>query len=1061
MKVENTKIKIKQLPKIQKMKKYSLFFVIAFLISSLSFAQPWMKNIPKEKMETNDVNFYDIQKAFNEYWEGKEIEKGKGWKQFKRWEYFMEQRVYPDGEFPSYKLWEEYQKIRAKQKNKTFAGNWSSLGPFTVPNTFTNPDVLVGAGRLNCISFHPTDPNIMWVGSPSGGVWKTINGGESWETTTDDLVAIGVSDIAVNPDNPDILYVATGDGDASDTYAIGILKSTNGGETWETIFDIEYESGLYFRRILINPYDPDVIIATSNDGIIRTDDGFSSYSTVVSGHFKDLEFKPGDPNTLYSTTYNYYGNAKVYKSVDGGSTWSVSSSGMSTSNVNRIELAVTPADPNIVYALCCSSIDNGFHDLYVSNDNGDTWSDATNTTKNLLGRNYNGQDSGGQGWYDLALAVSPENENEIYVGGINTWKTSNGGDTWEINTFMFDYVNDNHVHVDMHMFAYSPFGVLFSANDGGIYKTSDGGESWIDITSNMQILQIYRFGCDPNNPDLVVTGNQDNSTILRNGSDWGMLFGGDGMECIIDYTDSDIIYGSSQYGNLYKTIDGGYNVTYVTPPDAPSGSWITPYVMHPDNHNTLIAGYDAVYKTTDGGSSWTTISPVLAASSKLRALTYAPSYSNYIYTSSYTNMWKTDDGGHNWVNISSGLANYYITYIEVSSYDQNLLWVTLSNFVNGEKVYKSEDGGETWENYSEGLPDLPMNCIEYENSSNHALYAGCDIGVYYRNGEMSEWISFNDELPNVIVNELEIHYETGKVRAATYGRGLWESDLYLDTTLPAFPMFIVPENLIYSGEFVDFRDYSYGDPTSYLWTFEGGTPETSTAESLSVQYNSSGVFDVTLEVSNEYGSNIVIKEDYITVEPNIICDFDADVTNGDAPMEVTFTDDSEGDILSWLWNFGDEETSTEQNPVHIYNIPGTYDITLTITDIYDEVSEMKSGFITVNSTLVSEFTASPVIGPVPLMVNFADNSTGDITSWSWNFGDDATNTDQNPVHTYESSGVFSVELTVSNGIYDITETKTDFITIWPVGVDEVGNNSLVSIYPNPGDGIVNLLFSQT
>ncbi|NOZ46790.1 MAG: PKD domain-containing protein [Chlorobi bacterium] len=1042
------------------MKKLFLL-LFAFSIVTLLNAQPWLKNIPAEKLNNQTYNFYDIQKAFNQYWDGKEIERSKGWKQFKRWENFMEPRVYPTGNFPQNIMWTEYQKLKNTQTNKTITGDWAYIGATDVP-TDINYGGNLGVGRVNCIAFHPTSPDTIWVGAPAGGFWKSTNGGQSWITTTDDLASIGVSAIAVNPNNTNEIYIATGDGDASDTYSVGILKSMDGGETWTSVLDISYESSYIFRKLLINPQNPQIMIAASNSGILRTTDGWDSYSTVQSGHFKDLEFKPGDPNIVYAAKFDYYGNSNIYKSTDGGENWNASSTGLSTGNINRIELAVTPASSNVVYALCSNASNSGFNGLYKSEDSGDSWTKIDmNLSRNLLGWDTGGNDSGGQGWYDLSLAVSPTNSDEIYVGGVNIWKTTNGGYNWSLNAHWYGGGGAEYVHADIHMLAFSPAGNLFAVNDGGVYKTTDGGENWNDISAGLQILQIYRIGNDANNPNIVLGGCQDNGTMMRNGTTWNGVIGGDGMDCLIDYENSDIMYGEYYYGAIQKSINGGSSFYNISPSGA-SGAWVTPYVIHPNNHNTLLAGYKDVYQTINGGQTWSTISSNLTGGSTINVVKYAPSNPNYIYVSSGTNVWRTTNSGDSWTNISSGLPGYYISDVEISSIDPDNIWVSLSTFVNGQKVYKSTNGGTNWTNYSDGLPNVPANCLEFFANSNDAIYLGTDLGVFFRNSNLDSWTPFNNGLPNVVIDELEIQYSVAKIRAATYGRGLWESDIYIDSAAAPSPNFIASATSITPGEAIDYRDLSFGTVTSWNWFFEGGTPETSTdASPAGIVYNEGGRFDVTFVVGNEFGTDTLVKENFISVITPLSVGFTSEIIEGDAPLEVAFADSSVGQINNWLWDFGDGTTSTEQNPVHIFQIPGTYSVSLTVSDDFNSLTETKTDYISVQSTLNADFTASPVSGNVPLTVSFGDNSTGEITSWDWNFGDDSTSNIQNPTHIYQEEGWFTVELTVSNGIYGETKTKTDYIGIWALNSEELNENDFVSIYPNPAKGIFNIIFSNS
>lgn len=733
-----------------------------------------MESLKKEK-----PTFYEIQDAFNKYWEGKKIEKGKGWKQFKRWEYFMEPRVYPTGNIPSPAiLFNEWNKEKASKKSTPSilsSATWTLLGPSQIP-------VGGGSGRLNCLLFDPNNTNTIWVGAPAGGLWKTTDAGSTWSTNTDLLSSLGISDIAIDPANTNIMYIGTGDGDANDTYSVGVLKSTDGGATWNTT-GLSWATNQVrtIRRLLLHPANTNILLASSNNGIYKTTDGGANWTQVQTYAARDMEFKPGDPSIIYATTEGY-----IYKSTDTGDNWSLLSSGLPpSSSVSRIALAVTDADANTVYALCANSTDYGFYGLYKSTDAGVNWS-LMSSSPNLLGWEIDGSDAGGQGWYDLALAVSPLNANTVYVGGVNIWKSTDGGSTWTINAHWYGGGGNPYAHADQHSIEFLPGSgtTLYTANDGGLFTSSDGGASWTDKSAGLQIMQFYKLGSSATNSNIIVGGSQDNGTNKYNSGTWSEILGGDGMECIVDYNDANTIYAELYYGDIHKSTDGG--ITFNTIAPSSNGSWVTPYVMHPSNSQILYAGYDEVYKTTDGGSNWIVLTSGLTGGTTLRSMSIAPSDGNVVYTATQTDLYKTTDGGSNWIDITSNLpvSNASITYSTVHSTDPQTVWVTFSGYSSGEKVFETTDGGTTWTNISGTLPNIPVNCIVYENGSADALYIGTDLGVYYINDNLTDWVAYNDDLPNVIVNELEIQYSIDKIRAATYGRGMWESDLYTSPTFP-------------------------------------------------------------------------------------------------------------------------------------------------------------------------------------------------------------------------------------------------------------------------------------
>ena len=837
-----------------------LILIIFSIFSESLFSQAWLKGIEESKKASGQsMNFYDVQNAFNSYWADKKIEKGKGWKQFKRWENFMEPRIYPEGNLTLPDLWTQWEE-NLKNSNSN-SSSWSALGPFTIPEKLSG-EGKAGMGRINSIAFHPSNQNIFYVGSPSGGLWKTVNGGLSWTTTTDKLNSIGVSDIAIDPGNPDLIYIATGDGDAGDTYGIGILKSLDAGQTWnKTKIEMGQSSLVYYRRIIINPDNTNILLASSNKGIYRTEDGFATFSIVKTGNFKDIEFKPGDPSVVYATEYSSSGYAKVYKSINGGQSFTEIMSGLSTAdNVNRIELAVSPANPNYIYALCSNASNDGFFGLFKSVDAGAKWTRVyASSKKNLLGYSTSGKDLGGQGWYDLAMAVNPESISEVFVGGINIYKSVDGGSEFNLNTHWIGGGEITYVHADQHMLSFNPLNnYLYACNDGGLYFSKDKGDTWTDISNGLNILQIYKISASTNTENFFLTGNQDNGSYRNIDGLWEEVNGADGMECWIDPSNDSILYTSIYYGSLYKSTDKGNTFSFITPPNAWNAAWIAPFLISHKDPKHLFAGYTDVFKSYDRGESWHQISYGLSGSSQLRSLAIAPMDENYIYTATYNRLFVTKNGGANWKDLSSGLPAKAITSITVSPNDPLKVWITHSGYQAGKKVSYSEDGGNTWTNYSVGLPNVPANILIYQKFSNQILYLGTDIGVFFRNAQMSAWEPYNNNLPNVIINDFDIQYKQKRLVAGTYGRGLWTSPLADADNAPLFAEIIAPARYICVNDSYEFSARISSPFDSIVWGFPDNIPsQTKTInEPVSVKFGVTGQKTIDLSI---YRSGDVFK----------------------------------------------------------------------------------------------------------------------------------------------------------------------------------------------------------
>lgn len=746
---------------------------------SLAFAQPWMNGLS----ESGGSNFYDIQRSFNRYWEGKDhTEKGRGWKAFKRWEWFWEQRVYPSGEFPNpMQLYNETQRMAATRgkSNKVLTGTWTEMGPSQSVGGYS------GLGRVNCVRTAPANSNIIYVGTPAGGLWKSTNAGTTWTTNTDELPSLGVTDVVIDPTDPNIIYIATGDGDGGDTYSVGVMKSTDGGTTWNlTGLNWTTSLGRTINRLLMHPSDPNILLAAGT-GIYKTTNGGTTWTQPHASSHKDMEFKPGDPTVVYAST----GGGTIRRSTNTGDTWTNLSGGLPTTSLGRVALGVTPTNPEYLYALYASNASN-FRGFYRSTNSGTAWEEMA-TTPNILGYEPDGSGTSGQGSYDLAITVSETDANQVFIGGVNNWRTDDGGYSWNIISMWYGGTGIPEVHADQHDWYTVPgTSTRYVGNDGGIYRTTNDGMSWTWLGNGLKTTQLYKLGLSATNANVIIAGAQDNGTKVRqSGGTWIDAIGGDGMESAVDYTNANIMYGTLYYGDIFRSANGGSSFSVISNPVTESGAWITPFALHPTTPTTIFAGYVNVWKTTNSGSTWAVISSI--GSGTLRNLVIAPSNPQVIYISRSSTLRRTTDGGTTWPVISTPTGAATVTALAIHPTNPDVVWATSSGYSAGNKVWKSTNGGTGWTNISGTLPNVPANTIVYQNSSPDRVYVGTDIGVYYRDLNTPGWQDFNTGLPNTVISELEIQYSSGKIRAATYGRGIWESPIIANSLLASTPDSIV------------------------------------------------------------------------------------------------------------------------------------------------------------------------------------------------------------------------------------------------------------------------------
>ncbi|MBL7748196.1 MAG: T9SS type A sorting domain-containing protein [Chitinophagaceae bacterium] len=726
-----------------------LSLTLLLLAASCSFAQ-----IPIfELMERTDINLQQAQQIAQRHFDTAGTGRGTGYKQFQRWLYERKFHTDDNGNYISPQTdWNNYLQSQPSLQTNNFteAGNWTELGPWGWNRTSGwNP----GTGRLSAMAVLPSNEQVIYVGSPGGGLWKTINGGANWQPLTDNNSTwMSIFAITIDPTNANTIYVGTN--------GSGILKSTNAGAT---LAPAGGGPGGNVRKILIHPSNANIVFAACTNGIWRSTNAGTSWTQVHTGSKEDIEFKPDDMNIMYAT-----GN-DVYRSTDNGVSWTQITAGQGITNTGRTLISVSPANPNYVYAVQASG--SLFGRLYKSTDAGLTFTTTVvgnpATGTNYFGYETNGTGTSGQATYDMAMDVSPTNAAEVYIAGIICWKSINEGTSFTAITAWSLPNGVGYNHADVHGLFWVN-STIYSISDGGIYKSTNQGDDWVDLSTGLGIRQFYRIASSQTNANVITGGAQDNGSVAKQASGtWVDWLGADGMEGLVSPTNHLNIWGTSQNGSIYRSTNGGNSYSGLPRPSA--GQWVTPLAIHPTNETIVYGGWTGVYKSTNSGTSWTNISSGVITST-LADLAVAPSDPNYIYASNGNTLYVTTNDGATWTTRSAPAT---INDIAVDPTNPAKIWIACNSTTN--RLMVSTDAGATFTNVSANLPAIVARAVVVDDNTPRGIYVGMNIGVYYKTETDLNFTNFSDNLPLVAINELEIQKAAGKIRVATYGRGVWES----------------------------------------------------------------------------------------------------------------------------------------------------------------------------------------------------------------------------------------------------------------------------------------------
>ena len=707
-----------------------------------------------------------------------------------------ERWTYPNKEFDQAYFDVVIEEVKAQMAQKGGDDvSWRVEGPLNI------------GGRINCVMINPNDGEDILIGTSAGGVFRSTNSGTDWEAIGEDFSNMSIGSIAFNPQNVNDIYVGTGDPNISGTPKTGngVYKSTDGGVTWE--HKGPSEVGVV-SKLLVHPTQSNIVYMASmgtpyyedeHRGIYKSTDSGESWEQILflstQAGISSLVFHPDFPDTLYAAGWDRIRNnqvsivsgshARIYRSFDGGENWTELAGGLPGGNLSRSAVDVSLSNPAVLYA---SFVDPGpmeFEGVYRSDDYGDSWESL----------NIAALDGalGGFGWYFGQVRINPSDENNVSVMGVELHSTNDGGTSWYQSTpnwWLYE------VHADMHDLIYDSNNNIWLGTDGGLYSGTEDFNNW-KYKSFLPISQFYRIAVSPHEAGIYAGGMQDNGTSegnFENMENWPRLLGGDGFQPIYNPVNSNIFYGTIQNGSLRVYDSGGWN-GFTDGIGEERVAWDAPFIMSVHDPKVLYTGTQMVYIAEDGPSSiWVPISnelngdPIFLPANRhvITVIAESPIDANVLYAgTSDGKVWVTQSGGGEWLEVISGLPDRYVTDIVASDKITGKVYVTHSGYKDGDDVphvHASNDFGQNWISIAGDLPDLGINNIEVlPQSSDSVIFVATDGGVYFTKNSGANWDRAGNNMPVILVFDLEIDMQAKRLVAGTFARSI--QSLSLDSLL--------------------------------------------------------------------------------------------------------------------------------------------------------------------------------------------------------------------------------------------------------------------------------------
>ncbi len=662
---------------------------------------------------------------------------------------------------------------------------WSFLGPNPILGDYWANYASV-SGRVSSIAVDPRDGNVVYIAAAQGGVWKTIDGGGTWIPLTDQLSSLASGSVVLDPHNPNVVYYGTGElhysGDSF--YGDGLFRSMDAGATWSKIATAGVV-GSYISRVVVSPADSNIVFVGGSAGLRRSNDRGATWIASFNAPpwpCDDIAISTTDPLRVFAAR----NGSGVWRSINGGVTFTKLGGGLPTGTVGRVQVAMAKTNNSVLYASIATT-SGALQGLYKSINGGNNW------TKQNAAPNY----LGGQGWYDHFVVVSPTDANICIAGGVYPYgggtqgvvKTVDGGVTWSDITAGVD---GSTLHPDMHFATFGPDGMLWVANDGGVWKSLDLGAHWINLNSTLGIAQFYTVGLHPVDTNSILGGTQDNGTVrFSGGLAWPEVIAGDGGPVAYDWVDPNYYFTTYiRLTNLYRWNGPAFNAD-VSGPWQGAGDradWCnSPLIADLFVPNRLLAGTYRVFESLNRGDTWSQISGDLTITPNgvLRSLaaSLAPPGGTIYSGASDGAVQVTLNGGATWNLRNAGLPALPVTDIVVDQIASDHAYVSL-DASNGSRVWMTNDAGLSWIDVTGDLPPglRGLSLAVDWRPINERLYLGTDYGVYSSRDGGAHWESSGAFLPNTAVYDLAFDWVNSWLVAATHGRSMWRA--FIDAQPP-------------------------------------------------------------------------------------------------------------------------------------------------------------------------------------------------------------------------------------------------------------------------------------